>query len=106
MSEFPQQEAKNITLTQATFNLPELTSKLPQSLLPSSSVQTKPSVKRQQTYVRTAENQERNREKEKKKGDSRKSRVGEKIKKRLSMRYVSHSCLELLGLKNRCENVT
>jgi hypothetical protein len=87
MSEFPQQPPKS--LTAATFNLTELAAQLPQSangthaVTPSSS---KPGVKRQQTYVRTTDVA---REKEKKKGDSKKSRVGEKIKKRLSMRSVA-----------------
>jgi hypothetical protein len=92
MSEFA--NPKNVTLTSTTFNLDELAAQLPQStqsqlqsqLGGSSQVHqtsSKPGVKRQQTYVRTTDAV---REKEKKKGESKKSKVGEKIKKRLSMR--------------------
>lgn len=93
MSEFA--NPKNVTLTSTTFNLDELAAQLPQSTQSqlqsqlgggSSKVHqtsSKPGVKRQQTYVRTTDAV---REKEKKKGESKKSKVGEKIKKRLSMR--------------------
>lgn len=94
MSEFA--NPKNVTLTSTTFNLDELAAQLPQStqsqlqsqLGGGSSSQvhqtsSKPGVKRQQTYVRTTDAV---RQKEKKKGESKKSKVGEKIKKRLSMR--------------------
>lgn len=89
MSEFPQQP-KDVKLTPATFNLPELAAQHALSSgahLPVQQTSSKPGIKRQQTYVRTADAQrEKERDKEKKKGESRKSKVGEKIKKRLSMR--------------------